>query len=40
MRNVEPRGRNGHFVSNRSKRTRPESGAIIVAERRQSGHAG
>jgi hypothetical protein len=38
--NVEPRGRNGHFVFNRSKRIRSKSGAIIVAERHESGRAG
>jgi ribosomal protein L34 len=40
MPNVEPRGRNGHFVFSRSERIRTKSGAIIVAKRQQSGRAG
>src|SRR5205814_7573973 len=38
-RNVEPRGRNGHFVFTRSTRFRPKPGAIVGADRQQSGGA-
>src|SRR4029077_3270639 len=36
-RNVEPRGRNDHFVFTRSTRFRPKPGAIVGADRQQSG---